>query len=324
MTLSEFESKLNHWGQTQTPFLFLIDYEMERPCAWTIHEIPDSILVSINDFSNTHLNENKIFSDTINLSPQAISYDAYTRKFDYINKRILHGDSYLVNLTIKTPVELNCSLEEIFYRVKAKHKLFWKDQFLVFSPETFVQIKEGKIFTFPMKGTTDAAQPDAEKMLLNDGKEFSEHVTIVDLLRNDLSLVSSHVEVKRFRYVEKIITNHNSLLQVSSEIVGTLPDNYLSRLGSILISLLPAGSISGAPKKETIEIIKETEQEKQGYYTGVFGYFDGATLDSAVMIRFIEQQGNRYYYRSGGGITAQSDIAKEYQEVQEKIYVPVY
>jgi len=111
---------------------------------------------------------------------------------------------------------------------------------------------------------------------------------------------------------------------VSSEISGRLKDNYLSQLGDIVISLLPAGSISGAPKDKTVEIIKEAEKEERGFFTGVAGYFDGEKLDSAVLIRFIEQSGEKFYYRSGGGITTQSNTEDEYNEAIAKVYVPVY
>jgi para-aminobenzoate synthetase component 1 len=174
-----------------------------------------------------------------------------------------------------------------------------------------------------MKGTIDASIPGAADIILRNKKEEAEHITIVDLIRNDLSMVSSNVRVERFRYLDEIRTNHKTLLQVSSEIVGDLPEDYHSRLGDILVTLLPAGSVSGAPKKKTLEIIADAEQEKRGYYTGVVGYFDGENLDSGVMIRFIEQAGKKMYYRSGGGITTQSDAEIEYQEVMDKVYVPV-
>jgi len=94
-------------------------------------------------------------------------------------------------------------------------------------------------------------------------------------------------------------------------------------LGNILARLLPAGSVSGAPKSRTLEIIRQTEGDKRGYYTGVFGIFDGESLDSGVMIRFIEKQGSKYFYRSGGGITTQSSSESEYQEAIDKVYVPI-
>lgn len=110
---------------------------------------------------------------------------------------------------------------------------------------------------------------------------------------------------------------------MSSEIVGQLSIGYRSELGDILLHLLPAGSVSGAPKLKTLEIIKKAEQEKRGYYTGIFGYFNGEALDSGVMIRFIEKEKDNFFYRSGGGITTQSTAQEEYQEAFDKIYVPI-
>ena len=182
---------------------------------------------------------------------------------------------------------------------------------------------DGKIHTFPMKGTIDAAIPNAKEIILNNPKELAEHVTIVDLMRNDLSRVADRVAVRRFRYIEELRTSHKNLLQVSSEIIGQLPQNYLSQVGTILAHLLPAGSVTGAPKARTVQIIREAEKEKRGYYAGVFGYFDGAALESAVMIRFIERDGDKLFYRSGGGITTQSIAIREYQEAIDKIYVPI-
>jgi para-aminobenzoate synthetase component 1 len=174
-----------------------------------------------------------------------------------------------------------------------------------------------------MKGTIDAATPDAEKAILNDNKETAEHYTIVDLIRNDLNVVSRKVRVERFRYIDTIVTNEKKLLQVSSEVCGYLEKDYLSHIGDIIFELLPAGSVSGAPKRKTSEIIAKTEDQERGYYTGVFGIFDGHKLDSGVMIRFIEKSATGYIYHSGGGITSFSDPLAEYKEMIDKIYVPV-
>jgi len=89
------------------------------------------------------------------------------------------------------------------------------------------------------------------------------------------------------------------------------------------MALLPAGSVSGAPKKKTLEIIAENETDPRGYYTGVFGIFDGENVDSAVMIRYIEKSGDKLWYRSGCGITNQSECASEYKEMIDKVYVPI-
>lgn len=322
MSIPEFESKLNEWGHEQVPFLFLLDFDLDSLLAWPMDSVPAHLLFSINGFSNAPSPISN--TESVFLKKHPISLADYKDKFDFVKERIHTGDSYLANLTIRTRIDMNTSLEELFFRCKAKYKLCWKDRFLVFSPETFVQIKENKIYSFPMKGTIDASLPNAEQIVLSDPKELSEHVTIVDLILNDLSTVAKHVQVCRFRYLEKIQTNQNDLFQVSSEITGDLPHDYGRRLGTLLTSLLPAGSVSGAPKKKTVQIIRDAEKESRGYYTGVFGYFDGKNLDSGVMIRFIEQEGSAFFYRSGGGITAQSEAYKEYQEAIDKIYVPVY
>ncbi len=174
-----------------------------------------------------------------------------------------------------------------------------------------------------MKGTIDAALPNAAERILADAKELAEHVTIVDLLRNDLNRVALQVRVERFRYIEQIQTNRKSLLQVSSEISGLLSADHHNRLGDLFAALLPAGSVSGAPKAETLRIIREAEGTPRGFYTGVFGYFDGEDLESAVMIRFIEHGPDGLLFRSGGGITAFSDPQQEYRELLDKVYLPI-
>ena len=253
-----------------------------------------------------------------------MSLEDYRPKFDYVVEQIHLGNSFLTNLTQPTDVETNLSLLELYQLGSAKYKLWLNGLFTVLSPETFVRIEGQTITSYPMKGTIDASITNAEKIILNDPKEKAEHATIVDLIRNDLSLVAENVEVKRYRYIDKLKTNKQDLLQVSSEISGRLPENYLERLGDILFSLLPAGSISGAPKPKTLEIIENAEGYERGFYTGICGWFDGENLDSAVMIRFIEKNGDKLIFKSGGGVTAQSDLQKEYEELIQKVYVPIY
>jgi para-aminobenzoate synthetase component 1 len=138
-----------------------------------------------------------------------------------------------------------------------------------------------------------------------------------------MSIIADRVQVDKFRYIDKIKTDSGVLLQVSSEIKGRLRPGYESHLGEIVTSMLPAGSVTGAPKKQTLAIIKENENYERGWYTGVFGVFDGKSLDSAVMIRYIEAHSGKLFYKSGGGITYMSDPEKEYNELISKIYVPV-
>jgi para-aminobenzoate synthetase component 1 len=226
-------------------------------------------------------------------------------------------------LTHKTPISLNIDLLDIFHQTDAKYKMLWKDRFVFFSPETFVTIVDDCISTFPMKGTIDASVPKAKTRILMDEKEIAEHYTIVDLLRNDLSRVAKNVTVEKFRYLDKIKAGDKKLIQVSSEIVGRMQKGWQQDLGTILEKLLPAGSISGAPKKKTIQIIQDAELQDRGYYTGICGLFDGKNLDTGVCIRFIEREGEQYFFRSGCGITAQSSSTLEYQEMIQKIYIPI-
>ncbi|MGB0930578.1 MAG: aminodeoxychorismate synthase component I, partial [Chitinophagales bacterium] len=250
-------------------------------------------------------------------------FSEYQKAFRQAQKEINFGNSYLLNLTFPTLIETNWSLEEIFQHSQAKYKLYLKDQLVVFSPETFIQIQNNQISSYPMKGTIDASIPNARQQILADEKEKAEHHTIVDLIRNDLSQVSKNVRVEQFRYLEEIQTHEGKLLQVSSKIVGDLAPDYSSKIGDLLLTLLPAGSISGAPKRKTIEIIQAAENYTRAYYTGVFGYFDGQNLDSAVMIRFIENIKGQLYFKSGGGITSLSQAETEYHELIRKAYVPI-
>lgn len=314
--------KMNEFGNKRIPFLFIIDYELNEPFVIKLNEVdPNEIAYSMFSFKN-YL-EYEIGNPEIILKKYPVSYEQYKTSFEIVRKGIEEGNTYLTNLTFPTKIEINLNLTEIFLISKAKFKLHIKNRLVVFSPEEFVRIENGIISSFPMKGTIDASIPNARDIILNDDKEIAEHNTIVDLIRNDLSIVARDVYVKRFRFIDEIVTNNKKLLQVSSEITGTLGDNYESEIGNIIFAMLPAGSISGAPKRKTIEIIKDAEIALRGFYTGVFGIFDGNNLYSAVMIRFIEKAGNELFYRSGGGITYLSKPELEYQEMIDKVYVPV-
>ena len=191
------------------------------------------------------------------------------------------------------------------------------------SSVSHLKIHDGRIYSYPMKGTLDASIPNAVDILMADRKEAAEHATIVDLIRNDLSRVATQVRVDRYRYIDVLHTNKGDILQTSSEISGQLPDDYREHLGDIIAAQFPAGSITGAPKRKTVEIIQEAEEYNRGFYTGVTGVYCEGNLDSAVMIRFVEQdaEGN-LFFKAGGGITSKSDCRKEYEEVIRKIYLP--
>jgi para-aminobenzoate synthetase component 1 len=322
MQIKEAKLLMNQYGKSKVPFLFILDFDLQNSFVCALDEVSHSdILFNIQGVTNysgiqeTH----KIFE----FKKFPISFESYRSTFQKVVHQINDGNTYLLNLTFPTRITCSLSLSEIYYLSKAKFKLLMGDKFVVFSPEIFIQIEKQSIFSYPMKGTIDASVPNAEDRIMSDEKEVAEHATIVDLIRNDLSMVAKNVKVKSYRYLDRITTNDKTLLQVSSQITGQLPSDYHEHIGDILFRLLPAGSVSGAPKKKTIEIIKTVENYDRGYYTGVFGYFDGVRLDSGVMIRFIENVNGILYYKSGGGVTAYSNVESEYQEMIDKVYVPL-
>ena len=315
------KSAMNYLGKKGVPFLFLIDFEMENIIICTDFKQETSLNFDINGITNAQTPKRRSTEFYFDSFP--VSKAEYTVGFEKVMNEIQIGNSFLLNLTYPTRVMSNLSLDDIFYLTSAKYKIHLKDKFVCYSPEIFVQIKDGRISSNPMKGTIDANIENAEAIILADEKEIAEHFTIVDLIRNDLSRVATDVKLDKLRYIDHIQTNDKNLLQVSSKISGLLPKDYTDRIGDIMFKLLPAGSISGAPKKKTLEVISEVENQKRGYYTGICGIFDGIDLDSGVMIRFVEENGGELFYRSGCGITSMSDMNTEYREMIDKVYLPV-
>lgn len=324
-SIRAFSDKLNNWGKQKIPFIFLVDYLAEKPVAYTLEEVDASkILFNFNGFKNTGPESKNNVVPDFHLEKFPANFAVYKSKFDYVLDQLKAGNSFLVNLSLPTPIKTNLGLLDIYNYSKAPYRFWMKDHFVCFSPEIFVRIKGRRISSYPMKGTIDASIPDAENVILSDPKEAAEHATIVDLIRNDLSMVANKVWVERYRYIDRIPTSTKTLLQVSSEIAGILPPDFDGQFGDLLMKLLPAGSITGAPKTKTLQIIQEAEGYNRGYYTGVMGYFDGENFESAVMIRYIENVEGELVFKSGGGITALSHVEQEYQELIDKIYLPFH
>ena len=385
----EIIDKINQLASQDEPFLFVINYQGDKAFIRLLSDInPEECLFDFEGRGNLshvwketlkeEISEKETWKEEISETTWQIEpplYEDYERSFNIVKSNIMAGNSYLTNLTCRVPVSCNLSLEEIFHRAKGKYKLLLRRKrtqaedkahlkeenieenltpFVCFSPETFVRIKGGRIYSYPMKGTLDASLPNAEKLLMEDRKEAAEHATIVDLIRNDLSRVAENVRVDKYRYIDVLHTNKGNILQTSSEISGRLPEDYPHHLGEILDAQLPAGSITGAPKDKTMQIIQEAEGYDRGFYTGIMGIYDHGELNSAVMIRFIEEEtspvdfetdgeknfkasegkgdeasegkrdeaSRKLYFKAGGGITSKSDCRKEYEEVIQKIYLP--
>ena len=309
-------------AENQKPFFFLIDFEQEDPIVCPIDKAEElGFYFQIKKFKN--FKPKFLDHKPMTLSIDPVPRSLYRKAYKKVVKEIYQGNTFLLNLTFPSKIKTPLSLEHVFHLAKAPYKLHYKDQFVVYSPECFIKIINGYIYSYPMKGTINGSLHDAQKTLTNNTKEINEHNTIVDLIRNDLSKVAKEVKVTRFRYMDKIKTQKNEIFHTSSEIRGKLFKEWKKQLPEILLNMLPAGSICGAPKEKTVSIIREVEQEKRGYYTGIFGFFDGENLDSAVNIRYLEKHQGEIRYRSGGGITSLSDLESEYNELIEKIYVPV-
>ena len=312
--------RINRLGKEKKPFLFILSYNKEKIFAEPLDSLESGILYKLE--SKRNYQPEKCHKKYL-FSKSPLDFQSYRKTLEIVQEEIRSGNTYLLNLTFQTAVETDLTLLEIFSCAKAKFKLCYKNQFTCFSPERFIEIGGRTIAAYPMKGTIEASLPNAAQQILADPKEMAEHVMIVDLMRNDLSIVADTICVEKFRFIDRIRAGDKELLQVSSKITGRLPENWHEHIGTILDRLTPAGSVTGTPKKSTVEIIEKVENYDRGFYTGVFGIFDGESLHSSVMIRFIEQGDDKLYYKSGGGITIDSDAESEYEELVNKIYLPL-
>ncbi len=322
---------MNRFGAARTPFFFAFDYDLEEPMIHALSELPPEIRLVTPSVS---VRADQETARPVRISTvEPVSVERYRRGFEIVQEAQRAGDSYLANLTFPSGITLDGDLDAVFEQAHAPYRLKVGERFVVFSPEAFVTIFDSTISTYPMKGTRETApwRPGlahaateilAYDALLADEKESAEHATVVDLLRNDIGRVAAEVRVPRFRYVDRLRFPERTLFAVSSEIEGTLVGEWPGRLGDIFEQMLPAGSITGAPKESTCRIIAEAELDARGFYTGVFGVFDGARVESAVMIRYIESCSGGYRFRSGGGITIYSECEREYRELIDKVAIP--
>jgi len=188
------------------------------------------------------------------------------------------------------------------------------------SPETLVKLQDGELHTFPLAGTrprgkTEEEDLQNEKDLLSDPKELAEHNMLVDLGRNDLGRISKFGTVKVEKYLS--IERFSHVMHLGSTIRGEIRNdkNALDAVDAVL----PAGTLSGAPKIRACEIINELENNKRGIYGGAVGYIDfTGNLDTCIAIRIAFKKKGKVFVRSGAGIVAESVPANEYQECINK------
>ncbi|HEX6280547.1 MAG TPA: aminodeoxychorismate synthase component I, partial [Pyrinomonadaceae bacterium] len=258
----------------------------------------------------------------------------YLKTIEMIKEEIRSGNTYQTNLTRRVDVDLphSFSPSAAFARLRARHPSPFSaficrgDSTVVSaSPERFFKVKNGLISTSPIKGTrprgsTREEDDQLRRELETCTKDRSENTMIVDLLRNDLGRICEFgsVEVTSLCEVEE----HPSLFHLVSTVEGTLREN--ARFSDILQSLLPCGSITGAPKISTMKIIDRLERSARGLSMGAIGYYLpesfglGERTDLSVAIRTMVIQGRRATFNVGGGIVVDSDPAKEWEETVVK------
>lgn len=188
------------------------------------------------------------------------------------------------------------------------------------SPETLVKLEDGVLHTFPLAGTrprgkTEEEDLRLEKELLADEKELAEHNMLVDLGRNDIGKISrfGSVEVEKYHCIER----YSHVMHIGSTVRGEIRDDCDAL--SAIDSILPAGTLSGAPKLRACQLINDLENNKRGIYGGAIGYIDfTGNLDTCIAIRIAYKKNNKVFIRSGAGIVANSVPEKEYQECLNK------
>lgn len=251
----------------------------------------------------------------------------YAAKIERVQDYLMAGHSYQVNFTDRVHGTFRGLPGELYALLIAQQPVSYAAyldygdyQVISLSPELFYRTLGERLVMKPMKGTwprglTVEGDSLAAEALFNDPKNRAEHTTIVDLLRNDLGKVCrfGSVQVEKFMQVER----YRSLFQMTSTITGVRDSRHSST--QIFRALFPSGSITGAPKRRTMEIIQELESDNRGIYTGAIGWFgpNGQACFN-VAIRTLLVHGDRYTLGVGGGITVDSTAAAEYEECKLK------
>ena len=194
------------------------------------------------------------------------------------------------------------------------------------SPETLVKLENGVLHTFPLAGTrprgkTDEEDKELEAGLLKDEKELAEHNMLVDLGRNDLGKISKFgsVQVEKLHSIER----YSHVMHIGSTVRGEIKEEF-DALDAIE-AVLPAGTLSGAPKIRACQLIAELENNKRGIYGGAIGYIDfSGNMDTCIAIRIAYKKNGKVFVRSGAGIVADSDPEKEYNDCINKAKAVVH
>jgi anthranilate synthase component 1 len=256
-----------------------------------------------------------------------VSKEEYLRIIEKTKKYIVNGDIFQAVISRRFETEYKDSLLNA-YRVlrttnPSPYMVFMQDddvQLISTSPETLIRLKNGKLTTFPIAGSRprgkDKEEDEAlEKELLTDDKELSEHNMLVDLGRNDVGKISDFDSVHVTDYMR--IQRYSRIMHITSEVEGTIKKD--KDAFDAIESILPAGTLSGAPKIRACEIIEEQEMAPRGIYGGAIGYIDfTGNMDTCIAIRMAVKKNEKVTVQAGGGIVADSVPEKEYEESGNK------
>ena len=257
----------------------------------------------------------------------AFSKEKYCSMVEKAKNYIYEGDIFQVVLSNRIEADYEGSLFDTYRVLRTTNPspymfYFSSDDIEIAgaSPETLVKLDQGVLNTFPLAGTRPRgknAEEDArlKAELLSDEKECSEHNMLVDLGRNDLGRISQFGSVYVKHYMDVLMYSH--VMHIGSTVEGKIRENMdaLDAIGAVL----PAGTLSGAPKIRACEIISELEQNRRGIYGGAIGYIDfTGNLDTCIAIRICFKKNNKVFIRSGAGIVADSVPEKEHQECLNK------
>lgn len=251
------------------------------------------------------------------------SFEEFANMVEKCKDYIKNGDIFQTVLSQRFEADYNSDLMN-FYRAlrtinPSPYMFFLKCDGIEVagaSPETLVKVQDGEIYTFPIAGTrkrgnTPAQDKEIEQELLADPKEIAEHNMLVDLARNDVGKVAKIGSVKVENYMD--IQKYSHVMHITSEVRGQKLDSLDSL--DVLSSILPAGTLSGAPKIRAVEIIDELEGENRGIYGGGLGYIAySGNLDFAITIRTAVKYQSKVYVQSGGGIVLDSNSKSEFEE----------
>lgn len=256
-----------------------------------------------------------------------VSKEEYCRLVEKTKEYIVDGDIFqaVISRQFSSPYEGSLINP---YRVlrttnPSPYMVYMKiddEEIMSTSPETLVRLENGRLTTFPVagsrpRGTTEEEDQELEADLLSDEKELSEHNMLVDLGRNDLGRISKFDSVEVTKYM--MIHKYSKIMHICSQVEGDIRDDCDAL--SAIESVLPAGTLSGAPKIRACEIIEELESEERGVYGGALGYLDfTGNMDTCIAIRMAVKKDGRVYVQAGGGIVADSIPENEYQESANK------